>query len=208
MTSNKCQGNPQDRMVVIHSIANLILAKLQRVNSKSLISSIFINRCFVGWLLEIVNDRILKLFENTGQVIENLNNMSTCPIKYVVTILLILVISIYVFIIISGSTAHRLMVIAERFYQDFDNNGVALDILKAFGRVWHMALLPKLKCFGIFGQMFELIRFFLSNHKMKVVLMSTLIDIFALILAIARALSSTKFLMASFLNTVSLLITQ
>ena len=41
---------------------------------------------------------------------------------------------------------------------------VALDISKAFDRVWHAGLLHKLKSYGISGQIFDLISSFLSNR--------------------------------------------
>ena len=46
---------------------------------------------------------------------------------------------------------------------------MALDISKAFDRVWH-AVLHKLKCYGISGQIFGLISSFLSNRQLRVVL--------------------------------------
>ena len=46
---------------------------------------------------------------------------------------------------------------------------VALDISKAFGKVWHAGLLRKLKSYGISGQTFALISF-LSNRRLQVVL--------------------------------------
>ena len=45
----------------------------------------------------------------------------------------------------------------------------ALDISKAFHRVWHAGLLRKLKSYGISGQTFALISF-LSNRRLQVVL--------------------------------------
>ena len=48
--------------------------------------------------------------------------------------------------------------------------GLALDISKAFGRVWHAGLLHKLKSHGISGQIFGLISSFLSNRRLRVVL--------------------------------------
>ena len=47
---------------------------------------------------------------------------------------------------------------------------MALDISKAFDRVWHAGLLHKLKSYGISGQIFSLISFFLSNRQLRVVL--------------------------------------
>ena len=47
---------------------------------------------------------------------------------------------------------------------------MALDISKAFDRVWHADLLHKLKSYGISGQIFSLISSFLSNRRLRVVL--------------------------------------
>ena len=47
---------------------------------------------------------------------------------------------------------------------------VALDISKAFDRVWHDGLLHKLKSYGISDQIFGLISSFLSNRRLQVVL--------------------------------------
>ena len=47
---------------------------------------------------------------------------------------------------------------------------MALDISKAFDRVWHAGLLHKLKSYGISGQIFSLISSFLSNRRLRVVL--------------------------------------
>ena len=47
---------------------------------------------------------------------------------------------------------------------------MALDISKAFGRVWHAGVLHKLKSYGISGQIFDLISSFLSNRRLRVVL--------------------------------------
>ena len=46
---------------------------------------------------------------------------------------------------------------------------MALDIFKAFDRVWHADLLHKLKSYGISGQIFGLISSFLSNKRLQVV---------------------------------------
>ena len=47
---------------------------------------------------------------------------------------------------------------------------MALDIYKAFDRVWHAGLLHKLKSYGIPGEIFGLISSFLSNRWLRVVL--------------------------------------
>ena len=47
---------------------------------------------------------------------------------------------------------------------------MALDISKAFDRIWHAGLLHKLKSYGISGQIFGLISSFLSNRRFRVVL--------------------------------------
>ena len=46
---------------------------------------------------------------------------------------------------------------------------MALDIVKAFDRVWHAGLLHKLKSYGISCQIFGLISSFLSNIQLQVV---------------------------------------
>ena len=47
---------------------------------------------------------------------------------------------------------------------------IALDISKAFDRVWHVCVLHKLKSYGTSGQVFGLISSFLSNKRLRVVL--------------------------------------
>ena len=62
----------------------------------------------------------------------------------------------------------------DRIARTFNRSGatrpVALDISKAFDRVWHAGLLHKLKSYGISGQIFSLISSFLSNRRLLVVL--------------------------------------
>ena len=48
--------------------------------------------------------------------------------------------------------------------------GVFFDISKAFDKVWHEGLLPKLSLNGIFGNLSELLRDFLYCRKQRVVL--------------------------------------
>ena len=63
---------------------------------------------------------------------------------------------------------------SDRVNRAFNKSGatpaVALDISKAFDRVWYAGLLHKLKSYGISGQIFGLISFFLSNRRLRVVL--------------------------------------
>ena len=74
----------------------------------------------------------------------------------------------------SRSTADLLTVVSDRIARAFNRSGVtravALDISKAFDRVWHAGLLYKLKSYGISGQIFGLISSFLSNRRLRVVL--------------------------------------
>ena len=74
----------------------------------------------------------------------------------------------------SQSTTDLLTVVSDRIARLFNSSGatqaVALDISKAFDRVWHAGLLHKLKSYGISGQIFGLISSFLSNRRLRVVL--------------------------------------
>ena len=74
----------------------------------------------------------------------------------------------------SRSTADLLTVVYDRIAKTFNRSGatraVALDISKAFDRVWHAGLLHKLKSYGISSQIFGLISSFLSNMRLRVVL--------------------------------------
>ena len=66
------------------------------------------------------------------------------------------------------STADLLTVVSDRIARAFNRSGatqaVALDISKAFDRVWHAGFLHKLKSYGISGQIFGLISSFLSHR--------------------------------------------
>ena len=74
----------------------------------------------------------------------------------------------------SRSTADLLTVVSVRIARAFNRSGatraVALDISKAFDRVWHAGLLHKLKSYGISGPIFSLVSSFLSNRRFQVVL--------------------------------------
>ena len=63
---------------------------------------------------------------------------------------------------------------SERIARDFNWSGatraVALEICKAFDRVWHAGLLHKLKSYGISGQIFGIFSSFLGNRWLRVVL--------------------------------------
>ena len=72
----------------------------------------------------------------------------------------------------SRSTADLLTVVSDRIARAFNRSGatrvVALDISKAFDRVWHAGLFHKLKSYGILGWIFGLISSFLSNRQLQV----------------------------------------
>ena len=59
---------------------------------------------------------------------------------------------------------------ARAFNRSGATQAVALDISKAFDRVWHAGLLHKRKSYGISGQIFDLISSFVSNRRLRVVL--------------------------------------
>ena len=46
---------------------------------------------------------------------------------------------------------------------------MALNISKAFARVWHAGILHKLKCYGVSRQMFCLFSSFFRNRQLQVV---------------------------------------
>ena len=68
----------------------------------------------------------------------------------------------------SQSTADLVTVVSDRIARAFNDSGatrvVALDMSKAFDRVWHVGLLDKVK-YGISIQIIGLI-FFLSNRQL------------------------------------------
>ena len=76
----------------------------------------------------------------------------------------------------SRSTTDLLTVVSDRVARAFNRSGatqaVALDISKAFDRIWHAGLFCKLKSYVILGEIFGLISF-LSNRQLQVVLDGT-----------------------------------
>ena len=74
----------------------------------------------------------------------------------------------------SQSTTDLLTVVSDRIARAFNRSKatrpVALDISKAFDRVWQAGLLYKLKSYGISGQILGLISSFLGNRQPQVVL--------------------------------------
>ena len=74
----------------------------------------------------------------------------------------------------SRSAADLLTVVSDRIARAFGRSEAtraeALDIPKAFDRVWHASLLHKLKSYGISRQIFGLISSFLSNRCLRAVL--------------------------------------
>ena len=74
----------------------------------------------------------------------------------------------------SRLTGNFLTVVSDRIARASNRSGgtrvVALDISKAFDRVWYAGLLHKLKSYGISGQIFGLTCSFLGNRRLRVVL--------------------------------------
>ena len=72
------------------------------------------------------------------------------------------------------STVDLLTVVSDGIARAFNKSGatraVALDISKAFDRVWHAGLLHKHMSYRISGQIFGLVSSFLSNRHLRVVL--------------------------------------
>ena len=68
----------------------------------------------------------------------------------------------------SRSTADLLTVVSDRIARAFNKSGatrsLALDISKAFDRLWHAGLLHKIDSYGVSGQICGLISSFLSNR--------------------------------------------
>ena len=71
----------------------------------------------------------------------------------------------------SRSTADLLTVVSDRITRVFNMSGAtraeALDMSKAFDRVWHPGLLHKFKSYGISGHIFGLFRLFSVIHGFR-----------------------------------------
>ena len=74
----------------------------------------------------------------------------------------------------SWSTADLLTLVSDRIARAFNMSGstqaVALDIPKAFDKIWHAGLLHKRKSERSSGQTFGITSSFLSNRQLQVVL--------------------------------------
>jgi len=73
----------------------------------------------------------------------------------------------------ADSTTNQLLHITNKIYQNMDKGEdtclVFLDQSKAFDRIWHAALISKLKTYGINGAFLNFIESYLSNRKIRVV---------------------------------------
>ena len=63
----------------------------------------------------------------------------------------------------SSDSCRRIDRIARAFYRSGTTGAVTLDVSKAFDRVWHAALLHKVKRYGITGQVRSLVFFLLFS---------------------------------------------
>ena len=74
------------------------------------------------------------------------------------------------------SCVSQLLSITHEIYKAFDGSaplevrGIFLDISKAFDKVWHKGLLHKLKCYGVEGNLYNMLAIFLKERKQRVVL--------------------------------------
>ena len=74
------------------------------------------------------------------------------------------------------STVNQLIDLTNNIHKSFDDRNsldvraVFLNIAKAFDKVWHDGLIFKLQQNGVCGEVFSLLRNYLSNRKQRVVL--------------------------------------
>ena len=127
------------------------------------------------------------LFTHEKFLVYKLETSKNCKeVKY---IMIMIIATMYIFFILCGiwltvdfqdgfkscwSNADLLIVGSDRIAMAFNRSGAtraaALDISKAFDRVWHAGLLHRLRSFRISGQILGLISSFLSNRGLRVVL--------------------------------------
>ena len=68
--------------------------------------------------------------------------------------------------------------ITHDIFKAFDGNpslktrGVFLDISKAFDKVWHDGLLYKLKCLGVEGDFYNILKNYLHNRKQSILFLT------------------------------------
>ena len=72
------------------------------------------------------------------------------------------------------SSADILAVLSAYIYNSLDAGGetraIALDISKAFDKVWHVRMLHKLKAYAVAGPILIILESFLQERSLKVVL--------------------------------------
>ena len=102
------------------------------------------------------------------------------------------------------STADLLTLITDKIYHAFDKCGeaklIALDISKDFDKVWHKGLLHKLCSYGVSGEVFDIIKPFLSNCSLKVVLDGQHSSIFRITSGVPRGSILGPILFLIFIN--------
>ena len=116
------------------------------------------------------NHRLVSLYSVASKVFEKLVNnrivdhLEKCGFYMISSMVLGLLDQLQIF------SQLYLIRIARAFNRSGATRAMALDISKAFDRVWHAGLLHKLKSYGISGQIFGLIYYFLGNRRLRVVL--------------------------------------
>ena len=70
----------------------------------------------------------------------------------------------------SCQSTEDVLTVARASNRSGSTRAVALDISRAFDRVWHASLLHKLKSNGFSGQIFGFVLSFLSNRRLRVAL--------------------------------------
>ena len=107
----------------------------------------------------------------------------------------------------SRSTADLLTVITEKIYRALDNCGearvVALDISKAFDRVWHAGLLQKLASHGISGNILKIIKSFLQDRAMTVSLDGEISSTYPITAGVSQGSILGPILFLAYINDLS-----